>query len=163
MKASNQRGRGFLLIEVIAYIAMFMVVATVGFRLFYACWDNAKGVRRTTDQITQIIGAGERWRAEVRAATGALRVEEHDGETLAVIPRGGGEIDYRFAEGALWRRTGGAGDWNLLLGGVKDSKMTPDARALTKAWRWEVELATQKKYPDVRPRFTFEAVWQNKS
>ena len=162
MKLINQRNQGIMLIEAIAYIALFLVVATLGFRLFYACWDNAKGVRRTTDQITQTLGAGERWRAEVREATGPLRMEEHDGEVLAVIPRGNGEVDYRFAQGALWRRNGNAGEWALLLERVKGSQMSPDVRTQTKAWRWELELATQKKSPDVRPRFTFEAVPQNK-
>lgn len=150
--------QGVMLIECLLYIGMFFVILGVAFGVFYACWDSAKALRRNTDQIAATLRTGERWRQDVRSATASLRVEDSTEGTILRIPEKSGQIEWRFSEGALWRRANGNEEWMRKLDGVKSSRMENDHREKVNAWRWEVELTTRRKGARVVPLFTFEAV-----
>lgn len=150
--------QGILLIECIVYIGVFFLILGIAFKLFYSCWDTARGFRRNTDEIVSTLKTGERWRADVRTATAPLHAEVSPTGSVLHIPQRSGEIGYLFSESALWRRTGTNLEWTRLLSGVKSSRMAPDQRQQVAAWRWEVELAAHGKETRVIPLFTFEAV-----
>ena len=150
--------QGILLVECIVYIGIFFMVLGIAFKLFYTCWDNAKGLRRNTDEIVSTLKTGERWRADVRTATAPLHAEESPAGPVLHIPQRSGEIGYLFSEGALWRRTALNSEWTRLLSGVKSSRMATDQRQHVTAWRWEMELAVRRKETRTLPLFTFEAV-----
>jgi hypothetical protein len=151
---------GLLLMELMMYLALFVIISAVAFRVFYSCWDTSKAFRRNADEIAGTLKAGERWRAEVRGASAPLSVEPSVDGTVLHIPEKAGEIDYRFSEDAVWRRTGTNGDWAQFLPRIKSSRMEADRRNHVTAWRWEVELDARRKGARVVPLFTFEAVPQ---
>jgi type II secretory pathway pseudopilin PulG len=143
--------RGFTIIEVLVYLVGLTVVLTVAYPAFEKALRGSRDIQRNSDDILRAIHAGELWRKDVRSATGPLGA---DGNVL-VIPQRSGEVTYRFADGAVWRETG-AGR-NMFLRDVKSSSMQSGVASVT-FWRWEVELASPRKDPAVRPLFTFEAV-----
>jgi hypothetical protein len=147
---------GMMLIDCLVSIALFFVVTGAAFSFFYTCWEGSSALRRNTDDITGALRAGEMWRADVRSATGALRVEDAVGGEVLRIPEKSGEVVYKFADGALSRNSGGG--WTELLAKVKTSRMESERRQQVTAWRWEVELMTKKRTLQVKPLFTFEAV-----
>jgi hypothetical protein len=145
-----------MLIECLVYISMSFVILGLGFALMYQCIDNALVLRRNADDIAAALNAGERWRADVRAADSQVRLED---QTLYL--RGNrGETAYRFSDNIVWRRTSQA-SWTRVLDGVKSSMMQSDARGQVTAWKWEIELQSRRKgyvRPGrVRPLFTFLA------
>jgi hypothetical protein len=150
--------RGIMLIDCLVYCVLFFAVTGVAFSFFYTCWDGSLALRRNSDDITNALRAGETWRADVRAATGAIQVQDSaDGEVVR-IPEKSGEVVYRFASGTFSRRAGGQ-DWRVLLPNVGRSRMQTDSRPQVTAWRWELELMTMKKRTlKLHPAFTFEAV-----
>ncbi len=150
--------RGFTLIECLVYVSVLAVVLGVAFTAFYRCWDNSMGVRRNAEDIERTLKAGERWRADVRSATGPLVVEKTDQEQVLHIPQAGGEILYLFSLGEVQRRASPDASWVQLLPKVTSSRMEADARREVRAWRWELELAVYRKGARIRPLFTFEAV-----
>jgi len=153
---------GMLLVDCLVYLALFFVVMGLAFRVFYTCWDNSRDFRRMTDQIAGTLKTGERWREDIRNATAALRTEDSDTGQILRIPQKSGEVDYRFFDGAVWRRTGAGGEWAEALPRIKSSRMGADQRHEVMAWKWEVELATHRKGTHTIPLFTFEAVPQTK-
>ncbi|MCL4788746.1 MAG: hypothetical protein KJ070_18460 [Verrucomicrobia bacterium] len=160
LQSHNPRKRvtGILLLECVVYLGVLMVILAVGGTAFYLCWDNARDLRRNADDITRTVRAGERWRADIRSATGPIVVQaEPDGEVVR-IPSGTNEILYAFNFGAVGRKLASADDWTILLPRVKSSHMQPDDRTHVQAWRWELELTPGRKKPGVRPLFTFQAV-----
>ena len=102
--------------------------------------------------------AGEAWRAEMRSATGPISIVTTNSEQTLRIPSGKKELTYSFANGELRKRTGDDGMWHVVLPKVKKSQMEIDKRDQVTAWRWEVELDSQRKNAKVRPLFTFEVV-----
>ena len=161
--ARSHRGaaRGIMLIECLVYIALLFVILEVAFKLFYSCWDNARDVRRYTDDIVSTLKIGERWRQDVRTANAPLRAEETEAGRVLRMPHATGEIDYRISGDGIWRRAGGESEWIPVVQKIKSSRMEVDQRQHVSAWRWEVELAVRRKDARVLPRFTFEAVPQN--
>jgi hypothetical protein len=110
-----------------------------------------------TDDIASALHAGERWRADVRGATGKISVEiTPDGELLRV-PRGNDEVFYSFHDGAVRRKLASASFSELLFAKVKSSQMKMDARGDVTAWCWELELAEPRKETHLPLLFTFEA------
>lgn len=155
---AQRQATGMMLVECLLYIGLFFVVLAVAFKIFYSCWDNAKAIRRNTDQIAATLKLGERWRQDMRNATSTPQtINSADGFILS-IPQKTGEIEYRFDKDALWRRTGATGEWTQVLAGVKASRMGTDRRQTVTAWRWELELTSKRKGTHVLPLFTFEAV-----
>jgi hypothetical protein len=148
---------GSLLIECLVYISVFAVILGLGIGAFYVCWDHSKALHYATDDITAALHAGERWRADVRHATGAIIGETAPGGERLRIPRGTNEIIYHFHAGEV-RRQAAASDFSeLLLARVKASEMVKETRGPVAAWRWELELAPRRKETRLPLAFTFEA------
>jgi hypothetical protein len=157
----DPRQRAYLLIEVLVYIAVVTALLGVGYAAMYRCVDSSIALRRNADDITRALHAGERWRADVRAATRQIELENTDTGQLLHLEGDRGAVVYRFATNAVFRSVN-AGPWIRLLDSVKSSYMTADAREYVTAWRWELELQPRAKGSvkpgRVRPLFTFLAV-----
>ena len=127
----------------------------------YRCIDRSLALRRNVDDITSALHAGERWRADVRAATRQVRVEDTDDGRILLLEGPSTRVAYRFATNTISRRVG-EGPWLRLLPNVKSSAMTADPRDRVTPWRWELELQTRAtgsaKPGRIRPLFTFLAV-----
>jgi len=161
MEARGPRQRAYLLIEALVYIAVVFVLLGAGYAAMYRCIDRSLALRRNVDDITSALHAGERWRADVRAATSRIRLEDTDAGQLLHLDGPGGAVAYRFATNAVTRRVGG-GPWARLLPSVKASTMKADPRQHVTAWSWELEIQPRAvgsaKPGSVRPLFTFIAV-----
>jgi len=101
------------------------------------------------------LRAGERWRADVRQATGPIIGETAAQGEIIRIPEGTNEVIYQFQAGKIRRQA--AGDPELLLDRVRSSDMARDVRGATVAWQWELELTPMRKEIHLPLRFTFEA------
>jgi hypothetical protein len=152
---------GYLLIEVLVYIAVVLALLGAGYAAMYRCLDSSIALRRNADDITSALHAGERWRADLRSATGRVSVDDTDAGQLLHLDTSRGQIVYQFHTNAVFRSVG-PGPWVRLLPNVKSSTMTADPREHVTAWRWELELQPRQsgsvKPGRVRPLFTFTAV-----
>jgi hypothetical protein len=156
--------RAYLLIESLVYIAMVGMVLGVAYGAMYRCLESSIALRRNADDIASALQAGERWRADIRAATNAPRAEAVADVQLLHLDSARGPVTYRFATNGLTRRLA-EGPWVTVLPRVQASSMAADARAHITAWHWEVELQPRVtgsvKPGRVRPLFTFIAVPQH--
>ena len=152
---------GYLLIEALVYIAVVVVLLGVAYSATYRCIDRSIALRRNADDITSALHAGERWRADVRAATKQVRLENTDAGQLLYLDGPRSAVVYSFATNAISRRAG-TGPWVRLLTNAKASTMSADRREHITAWRWELEIQTRStasaKPSRIRPLFTFLAV-----
>jgi len=146
----------FTIIECLVYLGLCMLLLGLGTVAFYRCFDNMKGLRRNTSDITRAVNAGELWRNDIRAAARTIQLDEAD-QTIR-IPQKDREVAYRFSDMQVFRKTGVDAPWLLLLSRVQGSRMTSDPRTHVTAWRWELELQAARKEARVRPLFTFLAV-----
>ena len=153
--------RGYFLLECLVYIALVMGLLGVGYVAFYRCVDNSLALHRYAEDVASALHAGERWRADVRAATSPPRVENTESAQLLHVDSPRGEVTYRFATNGISRRLG-EGAWLNVLPRVKASTMSADPREHVTAWRWELELRPRTtgsmKPGRIRPLFTFSAV-----
>jgi hypothetical protein len=147
---------GVLLIECVVYIAIFAIVMGLGLATFYLCWDDSKALLYATDDIASALRAGERWRADIRSATGEITVEAAAQGELLRIPCGTNAILYRFSAGEIHRQFASSNFPELLLPTVQTSQMVKDARGAVNAWRWELELKSRHKETHLPLLFTFE-------
>jgi hypothetical protein len=148
---------GYLLIECLVYISVFVVILGLGIGAFYVCWDHSKALHFAADDITAALHAGERWRADIRQATGAVIGETAPGSEQLRIPHGNNEIIYSFNAGEVRRQVAASDFSELLLAKVKASEMVGETRGPVAAWRWEVTLASRRKETRLPLAFTFEA------
>ena len=166
LQASRRGQHAYLLIEVLVYIAVIVALLGAGYAAMYRCVDSSIALHRNADDITSALHAGERWRADVRAATSHVRLEPTAAGQLLHLEGASGAVAYRFSTNAVARRLG-TGPWVRLLTNVKSSTMSPDPRQYVTAWRWELELQPRAKGSvkpgRVRPLFTFIAVPQETS
>jgi hypothetical protein len=153
-----RRQTGILLIECLVYIAVFAILLGIGTAAFYFCWDHSKALIYATDDIETALHAGERWRADVRGATGTISVEKTANGELVRIPEAGKEIVYRFDSSGVRREISALNHSQLLLPKVKTSVMLADTRGTVSAWRWELELQQRRREMQLPLMFTFEAV-----
>ena len=137
----------------LTYIACLTIILTVAYPAYHRFVRGSNNLRRNADDIARALNAGERWRNDVRAATGPIRATAEQ----FVIPQRGGEIVYTFSDGVLWRQSAD-GQRIAALRGVKSSTMQLETRQRVTAWRWELELASGQKQVLMRPLFTFQAV-----
>ncbi len=152
-----QARTGYLLIECLVYMSVLVVILGLALGAFYMCWDYSKALYYATDDINAALHAGERWRADIRNATGKITVEARpEGEVLQ-IPCGTSEVLYRFNAGEIRRQVASSDFSELLLPTVKASQMVMDARGPVSAWRWELELTPHRKETRLPMQFTFEA------
>ena len=148
---------GMLLIECLVYIVVFAILLGGATTVFYFCWDHSRAVIFTADDISSALRSGERWRADVRAATGKITVETSATGEVAWIPEGARTVSYRFESGQVSRQTSTPGNPQVLLAKVKTSEMKLDARGAVTAWRWEVEVLPRRKEAHSPLLFMFEA------
>ncbi|MGB7746968.1 MAG: hypothetical protein WBN75_06750 [Verrucomicrobiia bacterium] len=155
---SHARARaGIILVECLVYLGVFAVLLGIGYGTFYVCWDYSKALHYATDDITSALRAGERWRADIRNATGKITVETTaQGEQLR-IPRRTTAIIYSFKAGELHRQFASSRSSELVLPTVKASQMVKETRGPVTAWRWELEVTSRRKETHLPLLFTFEA------
>ena len=160
-KRNTIRHAGYMLTEALVYIGLLMIVLGVGYQAMYRCIYNSVVLRRNAEDITRALHAGERWRADVRAADQSVRIETAGDAHLIHLLGATRQVAYRFADSSLYRRLG-SGPWVQILGRVKASSFEADPRPNVSAWRWELELQPQSKgtikVGRIRPLFTFLAV-----
>ena len=159
--AKSAGGRaGYMLVEVLVYISLVFFLLGIAYFALDRCINHSIALRRNADQISSALYLGERWRADVRAASQA-RLENGPEGPVVRLDGKQGERAYRFADGIVFRRVG-QGPWARVLEGVRSSAMMTDPRAKVTAWRWELELEPRGKASvkpaRVRPLFTFLAV-----
>lgn len=156
MSASRQLG-GVTLIECLVYVAVFAILLGIGTASFLMCWDHTQATMFTANEIESTLRAGECWRTDVRAATGTISIQTTETEEIVKIPAGGKEIIYHLAGGELQRETSPQTSTRLLLAKVKTSAMRSEIRNGVNAWRWDIELAPNRKDAHIPLLFTFEA------
>jgi hypothetical protein len=155
--SSLRRQTGFFLIECLVYLALFALLLGLGLAAFYFCWDHSRAVIFATDDIAAALNAGERWRADVRSATGKISIETTATGEIVRIPEREKEVDYRFESGEMRREFPAFKTSLLLLPKVKASTMETELRGGVTAWRWELELTPHRKETRLPLLFTFEA------
>lgn len=160
---NRARRRGYMLTETLVYMALVFVILGLGYIAAYRYIDHSMVMHRGAEDISRALGAGERWRSDVRAANTEVRLEDTGaGQILYLVGRRGA-VAYRFDSGAVSRRVG-AGPWSVILPNAKASSMEADRRQKVTAWRWELELQPRSKASvqasRIRPLFTFIAAPQ---
>jgi Tfp pilus assembly protein FimT len=154
-RAPRPHCRGITLIECLVYISALAVVFGLGLKAFYSSFENSAALRRNADDIAQTLSVGERWRADIRAATQPPRFDSAD-QTF-YLPQANGEVAYKFTDGKVLRRSAADANWQVAHSSVQQSEMIRESRAHVTAWRWELELKTRRRPALVRPLFTFTA------
>ena len=154
------RERGYMLVEALVYIGLVFVLLGIAYAVMYRMVDHSMVLRRDSDDIIRALDAGERWRKDVRSATREAKWETENDERMLRLENADGEVDYRFSDGALYRR-GVGGSWSRILDRVQSSTMERDPRPAVTVWRWELELLPRSKGSvkagRVKPLFTFIA------
>jgi type II secretory pathway component PulJ len=148
---------GYLLLECMFYIVVFAIITGLGLATFFLCWDNSKALRYSTDDIASALRAGERWRADIRGATGKITVETTPSGEFLCIPYGTNQIIYHFTTGEIHRQLASSGFAGSMLTAVEASHMVMDRRGPVSAWRWELELEPHLGITRVPLQFSFEA------
>lgn len=154
----TRRTDGVLLIECLVYIAVLAVLISIGMAAFYVCWDHTRALVGATEDINAALRAGERWRADVRSATGAITVEPTAAGERVQIPLPQNIVVYRFETGEVRREITATRKSELLLPRVKTSHTTAETLAGVNAWRWELDLQLRHHETQLPLLFTFEAV-----
>ena len=145
------------LVECLVYIAVLTILMGVAVGVFYVCWNGFEALISTTDDVSVALRAGERWRMDVRDASGTISVENTASGQVVKIPENGKQIVYSFDSGEMRRQAGSNGVAQLVLPKVKSSEMKSDVRGGVRAWQWELELPERPRGPHVPMLFTFEA------
>jgi len=149
---------GILLMDCLIYMGLLFLIVSMAYVVFYRGWDNSLNLRRGADQIASALSVGERWREDVRSATGPPRAETTNGEQILSLPHGKDQVAYRSSPDAVCRRANDASAWIEILNRVKSSRMELEPRQKVTAWRWELELKTRQRKRRLQPVFTFKAV-----
>src|SRR5258705_13397698 len=105
---------GYLMVECLVYIGAVFLLLGAGYVAVDRCIDNSVILRRNADDIANALHAGERWRADVRAGDGNIRVLTTNGEQTVNVTTPRGTRAYRFADGAIFRSVD-QGPWSRLL------------------------------------------------
>lgn len=146
---------GITLIECLVYIGALATVFGMGTAAFYHSSASSAALRRNADDIAQVLQVGERWRADIRAATQPVRFD--GAEQTLHLTHGETVVAYKFADHQILRRAKAAAPWVVLLPRVAQSRMAPESRAHVTGWRWELELKSLREPAPLRPLFTFTA------
>lgn len=148
---------GSFLVECLVYLVVLTILVSVALGALYVCWDGFKALISTTDDVSAVLRAGERWRADVRSASGTISIENTASGQIVKIPENGNQIVYSFGSGEIQRQIGPNGFSHVVLPRVKSSEMKTEVRGGVKAWQWELELPERPKGPHEPMLFTFEA------
>ena len=157
VKLKAHRTAGIMLVQCQVYIAVFAILLGIGFAAFYLCWDHSKALIYATDDISSALRAGERWRADVRGATGKISVETTAAGEVVRIPGSEKEIVYRFESGEMRREISTSKNPHLILQKVSSSQMQAEPRDGVTAWRWELVLNQRRPETQFQLLFTFQA------
>jgi hypothetical protein len=150
--------RGVMLVEALVYISVLFVILAVAGAAYSRVLDQTRQLRRVAADIPRALDAGERWRADVRAAISPPRlVQEGDLQALH-LPQGATEVVYFFDGSNVVQRVGTNESWQPVLPRVKASRFLEEHREQVTVWRWEVELRPGPRPPKEAPLFTFLAV-----
>jgi hypothetical protein len=149
--ANRATERGMLMIDALVYIAVLGLVLILAAVVFDKGLKESSGLQRNISDIERAIKAGERWRADVRSATGAIHAEEQK----LTIPQREGAIVYQIETNKVRRIAADRSE--VFLAEVKDSRMVEERRGNVVGWRWELELEHRRKEARIRPLFTFMA------
>jgi len=147
-----------MLVECLVYLSCLFAVLGVAMAVFYQVLDFSRGLRRNADDLTRVLKAGERWRTDVRAASGQLTVEEGPAGRVLHIPQGQGRVSYVFVTNAVVRCTERPERCETILPAAKECRFIHEPRRQVSSWRWELELPSRLKAVRVHPLFTFTAV-----
>jgi hypothetical protein len=147
-----------LLLECMVYLGAIMVLVGLMLGAFYRAFTHSTRSRQVSAQIIQTLQAGERWRAEVRAASDSPRLEPMAQVNGLQLPQPTGEVAYAFFDQTVWRRAGPNQVWTPVLKNVKSARFEPVPRSRVQAWRWELELNVTNRQARLKPLFTFQAV-----
>ncbi len=156
--SAAQRNRGVTLIECLVYCSVLMILAATGIVLLGKMMGFHRDLERNANDITRSLNAGERWRADVRQATGPIRSFVEGESVLFEIPQETDSVLYQFDQHHLWRHTSSESPSWLALKDVSGCQFVLDSRSHTEAWRLEVHLKTKLKTVRVEPKFSFLAV-----
>ena len=148
----SARRRGIMMIEAMVYIALVGVILVLAAAVFDKGMRESAGLQRNVSDIERALKAGERWRADVRAATAAIEVSER----RLVIPQKSGSVVYEMGTNQV-RRVESDKRAEVFLANVQGSTIIEERRGKVIGWRWEVELERRRKEARVRPLFTFMA------
>lgn len=140
-----------MLVDLMVYIALVMGVLILLGIVFGRAASQAGGLRQNIADIERAMKAGERFRADVRAATGEIHAEEGK----IVIPAAGGEIRYDLTSTNVLRSRPGAERPEVLLSDIRNARIFADRLEHATGWRLEVELDQRQKTARMRPLFTF--------
>jgi Tfp pilus assembly protein PilE len=165
MKIPTRRpsNRGISIIECLVYGFVLLILLGITYSAFYRCVENSYALRRSAEDTAAALRAGERWRADIRSATGSIQSEATPDGAFLHLQSPHGAVDYHFTSNAVLRRAQ-SGPWAPLLASVKASAMQADPRGDVAAWRWELELRPRSKKPvRMTPLFTFIAVPERSS
>src|SRR5213593_4873328 len=69
-----QLQQGIMLVDCLVYLAIWTVVVGLAFSAFFRCMSYSKNLARNADDIARALKAGERWRQDVRAASGPFKL-----------------------------------------------------------------------------------------
>jgi len=159
----NQRSEaGIFLVDCLVYCGLLTILLGCAFTAFYKVMDDSRHLNQNAADIVRALNAGERWRKDIRAATGSPEIVEGTWGAVLSLPLASGKIQYAYHDGMVYRRKSGNTEerWQVFLPDVKISRMEKAGYAHVTAWRWEIELATGKKPARVKPLFTFQAAAQ---
>ena len=149
---------GILLVEALVYLSVFMGIMVMAGAAFYRTLDQTRTLRRVADDISRVLTAGERWRADVRAAT-RVPVLVTDGMAQALhLPQTNSEVIYLFDGAQVLRSTDTNGPWSPALTSIKASSFHHDLHTHVASWRWEIELKTTRANTRTIPLFSFDVV-----
>ena len=149
---------GYLLVQCLVYLSVIMILVGLALGAFYRAFIHSARLQRASTQILQSLQAGERWRSDVRAATGTIQRDENEGAAVLLLPQTSGEVAYTFRDQSIWRRSGSDQAWQPVLKNVKSARFDPVSRSRVQAWRWELELNVTNRPVRLHPLFTFQAV-----
>jgi hypothetical protein len=155
--SKSPRLAGIMLVECVTYIAIFAILMGIGMAAFYLVWDQSKAMIYATDDIGAALRAGERWRADVRNATGKILVEQSATNEMVRIPGPEKEIIYRFESGEVRREIPARQISEVVLPKVNGSQMTGEIRGGVTAWRWELDVFVRRPETHLPLLFTFQA------
>jgi len=155
-KCSSQSG--ILLMEALVYISVVFILAGLATAFGFKAMENSKSLQRAAGDISRTLEAGEKWREDIRAAAGQIKLTLDERDLVLEIPRGAGRVTYWVEGKNVWRRPTDEAHFALVVKNLKHSTMHLDEARGIKSWRWEIELATVSKMAKVRPLFTFLAV-----
>jgi hypothetical protein len=155
----NRRHGASMLIHCLVFMAAWLVIGAFAIKALFTMINGTTRLRATGNDIVAAMSIGERWRADIRAATGPVTTKVGEHGTLLEIPQGDHAVVYLQEHDELVRQHADGSRSAVVLRDVADTKFMKEQRGPVSAWRWELELKpNHSKNPSMKPLFTFLAV-----